>query len=162
MTAYTVECPIDGCNYRTRELPEAVILQLLKTHAVTHESQQSVQNAVQVSGPKLERPKIEMGISLEEWNLFERRWNVFQAGSRIEPTLAAPQLFQCASTALGDALLKVDPVVTQKPLADLMNSMRELAVIPVAIGVVRSELLEFKQRREEPFRAFTAHNLTAC
>ena len=34
--------------------------------------------------------------------------------------------------------------------------MRPLAVIPVATGVLRTELLQLRQERDEPFRAFTA------
>ena len=34
--------------------------------------------------------------------------------------------------------------------------MRSLAVIPVVIGVLRTELLQLHQERDEPFRAFTA------
>ena len=34
--------------------------------------------------------------------------------------------------------------------------MRSLAVIPIATGVLRTELLQLKQERDEPFCAFTA------
>ena len=34
--------------------------------------------------------------------------------------------------------------------------MRSLAVIPVATGVLRADLLQVRQEREEPFRAFAA------
>ena len=34
--------------------------------------------------------------------------------------------------------------------------MRSLAVIPVATGALRTELLQLRQERDEPLRAFTA------
>ena len=69
------------------------------------------------------------------------------------------QLFQCASEALGDALLKIDAAITCQPVDVLMASMKVLVVIHVATGVIRSELLDLKQKRDEPYRSFSARVL---
>jgi len=37
----------------------------------------------QVGGPKLDRPTMETGVSMEEWIMFTRRWNIFREGSQI-------------------------------------------------------------------------------
>ena len=37
-------------------------------------------------------------------------------------------------------------------LKDVLEAMQALAVIPVAVGVLRSELLRLRQERDEPFR----------
>ncbi|KAJ8333519.1 hypothetical protein SKAU_G00415270 [Synaphobranchus kaupii] len=66
------------------------------------------------------------------------------------------QLFQCAGPDLGDSLLKANPGAASQPLADLIAAMRSLAVIPVATCVLRTELLQLRQERDETFRAFTA------
>ena len=50
----------------------------------------------------------------------------------------------------------VDPNIANKSVDIVLASMKALSEIPVAIGVLRSELLELKQRRDEPFRAFTS------
>ena len=153
-----ITCPINGCDYSTGNVSEAVAIALLTTHAISHSAppQPVVNVPAPVRGPKLDRPKVDVGISMEEWNMFERHWNVFKSGSGINDVSAAPQLFQCTSTTLGDALLKMDPEITNKILADVLQSMKTLAVIPVATGVVRSELLEMKQQRDEAYRAFSA------
>ena len=57
---------------------------------------------------------------------------------------------------LGDAVLKVDPEITSQSLEIVIATMKELAVIPVATGVLRSELLDMKQKRDEQFRTFSA------
>ena len=88
--------------------------------------------------------------------MFQRRWQVFATGSGISDAIAAHQLFQCADEILGDAILKVDPGITNKPVDAVLATMKKLAVIPVAIGVVRSEHLDLKQMREEPFRSFAS------
>ena len=90
------------------------------------------------------------------WASQWRRWHVFQSGSKIDDQSAAPHLFQCASDGLGDALLKVDAEITTKSLDILMTTMKSLAIIPVATGVVRAELLDMKQKRDEPFRSFSS------
>ena len=65
------------------------------------------------------------------------------------------QLFQCAGATLGDALPKCDPNITDKSVGAVLEMMRQLAVIPVAIGVLRDEFVQMQQSRDELFRAFT-------
>ena len=126
-----VNCTIDGCEFRTGSSPAP-------------------------RGPKLERPKVDVGVSIEEWNIFVRRWNVFRAGSGIDDASAPSQLFQCAGTALGDSLLKSNANATSLPFADLLKALRSLAIIPVSVGVLRTELLQLRQDRDEAFRTYSA------
>ena len=104
----------------------------------------------------MERPKVDIGISQEEWNVFERRWDAFVLGSGLDPLSSSTQLFQCAGVALGDSLLKSDPTSVAKPTTELMSTMKSLAVIAVATGVTRSELMKMHQERDEQFRSFAA------
>ena len=106
--------------------------------------------------PQLDRPKIDVGASVEEWNIFLRRWNVFQTGSGIDDAFAAPQLFQCAEPTLNDTLLRAHPTITSSLVNDVLDAMRALAVVPVATCVLRGELLGLGQERDEAFRAFAA------
>ena len=85
-----------------------------------------------------------------------RRWEVFKSGSGIDDASAPSQLFQCAGTELGDSLLKANPNAASGTLTQLLAAMRSLAIIPVAICVLRTELLQLRQERDEPFRTFTA------
>ena len=85
-----------------------------------------------------------------------RRWEVFKSGSGIDDASAPSQLFQCAGTELGDSLLKANPNAASGTLTQLLAAMRSLAVIPVATCVLRTELLQLRQERDEPFRTFTA------
>ena len=154
MADIDIKCPISGCDYSTGCLPQAVAVVLLSTHAISHNQQPTTSRAA--SGPKLDRPKVSLGISMEDWNLFLRKWKVFLSGSGISEEFAPAQLFQCADDALSDSLLKVDPNITDQPLSIIMDMMKTLAVVPVAIGVIRADLLEMKQKRDEPFRAFAS------
>eukprot|EP00794_Sanderia_malayensis_P015539 gene15539-17124_t len=82
--------------------------------------------------------------------------DAFRSGSDIDGPSAPPQLFQCAGPALGDSLLKANPQVTSQSLEHLLSAMRSLAVIPVATCILRTDLLQMHQERDESFRAYSA------
>ena len=146
-----VKCPL--CPYETDDLDAQFAIELLKIHAISH-SQNQVPNPP--PQPKLERPRIDVGVEVEVWNGFMRRWEAFKAGSGITDSTAPMQLFQCATDALGDLLLKSDPTIHSKDLETVISSMRSFAVIPVATGVRRAELMNIRQAPDEVFRTFAA------
>ena len=134
-----VSCPAPGCTYKTEDVPMEIISQLLNIHATTTHSQTQAHAS---RGPKLIRPTIDMGVDEETWNGFVRRWDTFKLGSGIGDSAAPVQLFQCASEALGDILLKSDPRLMTRPVKDVLEAMKSMAVIPVARGISRSELFQ--------------------
>ena len=123
-----VKCPYPGCAYETADLTPEVIAPLLSIHATVHTTPQTPSSR----GPKLNRPTIDVGVDEETWNAFVRRWDTFKLGSDISEHAAPTQLFQCASDALGDLLLKSDPRLTTRPTAEVLSIMRSIALIPVA------------------------------
>ena len=157
-----LSCAFPECAYKTEDLSELPACTLLQSHAFIHAMapvaqidppQRSVQDR---QGPKLERPQIDIGISLEQWNIFTRRWGVFKDNSGITDVSASSQLFQCASRELGDRFLKSDAELCTKPIADLLAFLQKLAVIPKATSVLRTELMQLHQMRDEPFGSFSA------
>jgi len=157
--ATNMACPMPGCDYSTGDQTEPVAIAYLNAHMHCHMQpvpQPPIASTVRRSGPKLDRPTVETGVSMEEWNMFERRWAIFKSGSHIADEDAPHHLFQCAETTLGDALLKTNPEIVSKPVDDVLKAMKNLAVIPVATGIVRAELLEMKQLRDEAFRKFAS------
>ena len=160
MTTVHLACPITGCGFVTVEVAtiEAAV-ELLKLHGLEH--QQTRQNAQHVApptprAPKFERPKIKSNSSPEEWNAFMRRWSTFQTGYNITDADAPGQLLECTSQKLGDIVLRAHPNYTSKPIAEAITILRSLAVVPVALGVLRSELDSMVQDPDEPFRTFAA------
>lgn len=80
-------------------------------------------------------------MSIEEWNIFVRRWEVFKTGSGIDKASAPSQLFQCAGGDLGDRLLKTNPRITSEALSALLTAKpccnmcpmhRTVTVAPIA------------------------------
>ena len=153
-----VKCSVEHCPFQTEDVTEALAIALLSNHGLAHLAPPAAEpvRTPNKRGPKLEWPKVDIGISIEEWNVFVRRWEVFRSSSGIDDASAPSQLFQCAGPDLGDSLLKANPNATSNSLHDLLAAMRSLAIIPVAICVLRTELLQLRQARDEPFRAFTA------
>ena len=154
-----VKCSFPECDYKTDDVSEALAIALLNNHSLAHQTPPSTATATPQAaprGPKLERPRVNIGVSVEEWNIFTRRWEVFKTGSGIDEASAASQLFQCAGPELGDSLLKANPQAPTMPLTQLLAAMRSLAIIPVATCVLRTELLQLRQERDEQIRAFAA------
>ena len=89
-------------------------------------------------------------------NLFKLKWIMYRDSSNITDATAAYHLFDCADENLGDALLKTDPNIVAKDETALLAAMKKIAVIPRAIGILRAELLDMKQERDESFRKFSS------
>ena len=151
-----IDCAYPGCAFQSEEAPKAVACAILQSHAFIHAAPGPNFNRTPSEGPKLTRPSIDVGVSLEAWNVFTRRWQMFKQGSSINEASATAQLFQCASQSLGGSFLKSDAKIVSKPLQELLSAICRLAVISVATGVLRSDLMQMRQLRDEPFRAFAA------
>ena len=153
-----VGCTIPNCGFETADVSENLAIALLANHGLGNQSpvHPHAASTPLLRGPKLDQPKVNIGLSIEDWNVFFRRWEVFRNGSGIDEASAPSQLFQCAGTELGDSLLKGNPQAISDTLPQLLAAMRSLAVIPVATCGLRTELLQLRQERDEAFRAFTA------
>ena len=80
-------CSVPTCDFKTGGVSEALAIALLANHGLAHHI--TAPGIVGPSpapfprGPKLERPKVNIGVSTEEWNVFSLRWEVFRTGSGI-------------------------------------------------------------------------------
>ena len=113
----SVSCPIPNCGFKTDKLPPEIVVAILNIHALEH----SRPSTPASKGPKLNRPIIDIGVDQETWIAFERRWHTFRTGSCISDEAAPTQLFQCASEALGDLLLRSDPELSSRPVNDVLQ-----------------------------------------
>ena len=72
-----VQCSVPACQFQSEDVTEALAVPLLTNHGLAH----TVTAAPPaIRGPRLERPKVDVGVSLEEWNVFVQRWNVLKSG----------------------------------------------------------------------------------
>lgn len=132
-----IECSLPDCTITTDDVSEALAIALLTNHDLAHRNPApTVADAAPAHtatrSPNLERPKVDVEVTIEEWNVFTRRWEVFRSDSGIDDASALSQLFQCPGTELGDSLLKANPNAASETLPQLLAAMHSLAVIPVA------------------------------
>ena len=147
-------CPIPGCTFQTPDIEMTGASSLMNVHAYAHAN---VQQAPQpVSAPKLIRPKIQHNATCEDWNAFIRRWDTFRVGSGITNQTAPSQLLECTTEKLGNVVLRAHPGFTRMTIDDALATLKSIAVIPVALGVLRSELAAMRQDPDETFRTFAA------
>ena len=104
----------------------------------------------------MERPKVKPSITSEEWHAYFRRWSTYRTGSDIGDDIASSQLLECATEDLKDIVLRAHPTFTTKPIDEAVNLLQSLAVVPTALGVLRSELSAMYQGADESFRTFAA------
>ena len=153
-------CPIPECPFQTPDVESAGAAANLTIHGYTHMHQPALAppaTATSASkGPKLERPRVHLNCSPEDWNAFTRRWQTYKSGSGITDATATGQLLECTSPELGNIVLRAHPEFTSKGIADALPLLRSLSVVPVALGVLRSELSALVQDPGESFRTFAA------
>ena len=66
------------------------------------------------------------------------------------------QLFACCDEDLGDDILRGHPSAVSGSVEQLLDVIKKLAVLPVAISVRRSELINTKQEHGEGIRSYLA------
>ena len=122
-------------------MSQTVAVALLTAHTTVH----SATPAPTHHSPKLDRPRIDIGVSAEDWKLFESRWKLYIKSANISPSDRTTQLFHCTSDQLGDAVLRLCDNVADKTEDELLTVVKSLAVIPVSTVVMRAELIAMRQ-----------------
>ena len=152
-----IRCPIADCEYATDDVEPAIAAALLVIHNNVHVSTTPAATTNnQQRAPKIERPRISSGSSEETWNSFTTRWSMFIRGTTLTVDERVQHLFQCCDEELRDAILRGHPTAVSGTEDALRNVMKLFAVIPVAVGVRRTELLATKQDHGENIRTFFA------
>lgn len=90
-----VKCSIPSCKFKTFDVTESLAITLLGNHSLAHQSTVFAQSTpATLQGLKLEHQKIDVGVFIEDWNVFLLCWKVFRKGSGIdeasEPIAAFP------------------------------------------------------------------------
>ena len=152
-------CSMDGCEFKTDHVEGSVAAVMLTIHNNVHIAMPTSGTsdvATRHRAPKIERPKISTGSSEETWNTFVKRWTMFQRSTGLTGAESVEQLFHCCDEDLGDSILKGHPDAVTGTEDNMLNVIKQMAVIPVAISVRRADLLTTKQDHGENARAFYA------
>ena len=144
------ECPN---SYVTPEGTMDQMLKLLEMHMQHNHSQRA---ATATKAPSITRPTVEPGISEEEWQVFTRKWEMFSVAAGLDKKAVSAQLFSCCDPTLQDILLKDSTTFNELDEENAIEAIMKMAVVPVAIGVRRAELLAMGQDAGEGARAYHA------
>jgi len=143
-----LSCPIPNCGFATEDVDVIGAAAILNAHALIHTTNAAQPRAAHVvRAPKLERPKLHLNATTEDWNAFTRRWETYRTGSQIPDVVASGQLLECTEEQLGNIVLRAKPNFTTLTLDDALTTLKKLAVIPVALRSERS-LLGFRVKQK--------------
>ena len=144
-----VKCSVPNCQFETDDASEALVIAILANHGLAHLNSQPVapvpETRATKSGHRRDNRRVERICSplgrFPEWD----------QGS--DEASAPSQLFSMCRDRARRQPSKGQPKAASDTLPELLAAMRSLAVIPIATGVLRTELLQLQQERDEPFRA---------
>ena len=151
-----IQCPIEGCQYETEDVEASIAAALILVHGNIHKNESFSSTCKRQKPPKLDRPHIGLDASEETWNSFITRWKMFTESSELTPQETVRQLFHCCEEDLGDKVLKGHPDAVSGDAQQLLEVIKKLAVVPVAVSVRRAELLSTRQDHGENIRSYVA------
>ena len=149
----TVECPVEGCEYRTPDVSEVLAAALITAHAATHLTQGQPPS---VRAEKVRRPDISAGTT-EDWVYFRSRWGDYVRATKLIGPDRILQLLECCDDQLRrDLTRNAGGTLAEKTEAEVFTAMKALAVREENPMVARVSLHNMRQERDEPIRAFGA------
>ena len=104
----------------------------------------------------LYRPVLHQGVTEEDWEAFIRRWDLFRQRTTLAPRQAVAQLPACCEPELESAPFREDPRISDKTEADILTSMKPLAVLSIALCARRTALMKTVQEPGESVRPYVA------
>ena len=153
-----LRCEVESCNFEAASDDKDIMLAQYASHQRNHETgRMTPMNRAETSrAAKAERPKIGSGSSEESWNTFLSRWSNYKRTAAIPESLAAGELFECCETDLGDDIIKQNSALLEGNEQPLLEAIKRLAVIPIAVSVRRKDVLQMKMDHGEGVRSYYA------
>lgn len=151
-----LECPVEGCAWKSQNLADAHAAALntaLQGHITTAHTQ-PLQAAAKPE--KLSRPTISKGCSSEDWGYFTTVWSSYKKATKLSPSDTNVQLLACCDGDLRRDLHRTDKALEQKAEADILKTIKSLAVKQENSMVSRLALHNMSQDRDEGVRNFAA------
>ena len=149
-------CPFPGCGDTTETDSENLAIALFNAHISTHttSAQNGQRTGAASKSEKIVRPKLSQGMPEESWNSFLIQWKIYKSSAGLSSSESKLQLIYCCEQSLLEHVLRSDPDITGKNEPEQLSSIRKLCVIPVAMGVRRSDVLNLTQDSAELSRSF--------
>ena len=154
--SFKLHCEVESCDFEAANDDKDIMLAQYASHQRNHENGATPIRAGTSRAAKVERPKIGMGSSEESWNTFLSRWSNYKRTAAIPVSLAAGELFECCESDLGDDVIKQNSALLEGNETPLLEAIKKLAVIPIAVSVRRKDVLQMKMDHGEGVRSYYA------
>lgn len=151
-----IQCPIEGCEYKTPDVDPVVAAALITTHGTVHQTP-TVPACTSARVEKVKRPTVSSAGTTEDWQYFKSRWEDYVRATKLEGTDKIIQLLECCDDQLRKDLTRnAGGTLTTMTEAEVFAAMRRLAVREENTMVARVTLHNMRQGRDEPVRAYGA------
>ena len=153
-----IPCQFPGCSYVAKGNSEPIAIVMLSSHNNVHlQTAASTNRRSHIKPPQIARPEVKQDISAEEWYSFLEKWKRFKRITDLPNDEVADQLLQCCERPLSRLLLKENPLIVEEGETALIEAIKRMAVLQVAISVRRTKLLSMRQEPGQMFREFFAN-----
>ena len=150
-----LRCPFSDCSEVVTEDDKDIAIAMFNAHVCTHTAGRSGERSNSSNkSEKIARPKISQGMMEESWNSFKLQWKIYKSSASLSTADGMLQLIYCCEQSLLEHVLRSDPDITTKSEDEQLKSIGKLCVVPVAMGVRRSEVLNLTQGSGELSRSF--------
>ena len=147
------QCPYPNCSFETKDVTDELAAVMIKVHAEGAHLSRTKPSKVD----RVRRPVIAAAGTSEQWSYFLTRWKDYKAATNITGTEEVIQLLECCDEDLRKDLTRAaGGSLTNKPVAEILQSIKTLAVRHENIMVARVQLQDMSQDEEEPIRTFAA------
>ena len=154
-----IKCPYEDCGWESDNLDgtfAAVLAQQLSMHDKAAHS--APVPTVVPQKLKIDSPEIGVNATPEEWDGFCRQWSMYKTGTVIATPQVATALFYCCSEELRMSIMRdTRQDVSLMPEADLLSTIKRLAVRDESILVHRMKLAKMTQGPGMGIRTFLAN-----
>jgi hypothetical protein len=140
-----IPCQFPDCNFRAINDSEAVAIVMFNSHVMSHQRAAPNSSSSQKL-PPIPRPEIRQDVSDEDWASFLAEWEHFKRCTDIPTDRIADHLYLCCEKSLARLIIREDPAIVSRGEEELKAAIKQLAVIKIAIGVRRTNLLAARQK----------------
>lgn len=152
-----LQCPIDGCNWKSQDLDEAFAAALTTALQIHDRTVHPPLAQPSTHKLKLDPPSIATGCDPDQWSAFTRQWKMYKTGMAITDNVLPTALFYCCDPYLRtDIMRDLQGDVASMLETDLLKAIKRLAVKEESTLVQRIKLNRMTQSPGSNIRTFLA------
>ena len=136
----TLDCTFTSCRTQVTNNSEAICIALYNAHIATHTATGASGAAPKSRAPPVERPKIEVGTSLVDWEFFKSVFKSFKVATDVRPDKAVHQLLGCLDNNLLKLLYRENDEPKGFTEENLLNLIKCIAVKSENVWCLREKL----------------------